>query len=72
MKKAGCQHQHDDVPSCQPAFRNFYECVDCGTSWEDVWSCACEDDCPNCDTDMEPFKSIEIAPCACEHLEKVE
>jgi hypothetical protein len=29
-------------------YRNHYHCGDCGTYWEDEWSCHCDDDCPNC------------------------
>ncbi len=30
----------------------FYEC-DCGNTWEDEWSCACDDECPECGRDVE-------------------
>lgn len=29
-------------------YRNHYHCGDCGTYWEDEWSCCCDDDCPEC------------------------
>jgi len=29
-------------------YRNHYRCGDCGTYWEDEWSCNCDDDCPRC------------------------
>jgi hypothetical protein len=29
-------------------YRNHYHCGDCGTDWEDEWSCNCDDDCPSC------------------------
>lgn len=39
-------------------FKNFYECDDCGHQWEDVWSCQCDDDCPECGArHMSPYKS---------------
>ncbi|MHA7881679.1 hypothetical protein [Nitratireductor rhodophyticola] len=28
--------------------RNKYECDKCGYGWEGEWSCACDDDCPQC------------------------
>lgn len=28
--------------------RNFYKCPNCGERWEDLWSCACDDQCPKC------------------------
>jgi hypothetical protein len=27
---------------------NHYACPVCKTEWNDTWSCACDDDCPNC------------------------
>lgn len=29
-------------------FRNHYECYRCAETWEDEWSCQCDDDCPHC------------------------
>lgn len=29
-------------------YRNHYHCGDCGTDWDDEWSCCCDDECPNC------------------------
>jgi len=42
-------------------FLNQYRCV-CGEEWEDVWSCACDDRCPVCRTEMEPYRSVVLAP----------
>lgn len=48
-------------------FQNSYKC-DCGEEWEDNWSCACNDRCPSCNKEIEPYESkikphvIEI-PC---------
>lgn len=36
---------------------NKYECLDCDTTWEDTWSCQCDDDCPKCGTTMTPYDS---------------
>ena len=35
---------------------NHYLCP-CGTEWEDVWSCGCNDRCPNCNKEIEPYAS---------------
>lgn len=50
-----------DVPS-RPAmrFRSFYECVHDGTKWHDEWSCACNDRCPTCDAETEPYLSEDV------------
>jgi hypothetical protein len=29
-------------------YLNHYHCTDCDTSWDDEWSCCCDDECPNC------------------------
>lgn len=40
-------------------FHNFYTCPDDDTSWEDHWSCACNDRCPECGSEIEPHASID-------------
>ena len=37
-----------------PMMTNRYTCPECGASWEDEWTCACDDDCPNCGTTCSP------------------
>lgn len=32
----------------------------CGTEWTDLWSCACNDRCPVCRAEIEPYSSEEI------------
>jgi len=32
----------------QAILTNHYTCPECGTDWQDEWSCAVDDDCPNC------------------------
>jgi hypothetical protein len=32
-----------------------YECSRCCTLWSDEWSCACNDRCPKCNTEIQPF-----------------
>lgn len=49
---------HDGEP-CR--FINHYECSECGTAWSDQWSCACNDECPQCGAgDIEPHESNEL------------
>lgn len=43
-------------------YRNYYKCSECGKEWQDEWSCTCNDRCPECDTEIEPCKSEDIAP----------
>jgi len=42
-------------------FRNQYVCEECEESWQDEWSCGCDDDCPHCAArHMEPVYSIDL------------
>ena len=38
-------------------FTNHYRCP-CGKEWEDRWSCACNDKCPECNKEIEPHTSV--------------
>lgn len=43
--------------SIKPAtFTNYYLCP-CGHEWNDQWDCACDDKCPVCNKEIEPFLS---------------
>ncbi len=42
-------------------YRNIYECSECGTEWEDEWSCMCDDECPECGVDHSPAHSEDIS-----------
>jgi len=44
----------------QIRFLNHYKCPDDGTEWSDEWSCACNDRCPTCNKEIEPYESKEI------------
>lgn len=45
-------------------WNNFYRHTDCtvkpGIEWDDVWSCQCNDRCPACNAEIEPYKSEEV------------
>lgn len=42
-------------------FRNHYRCERCGCTWEDEWSCTCDDDCPHCGArHMSPADSDDL------------
>ena len=42
-------------------FENFYECLECGISWSDEWSCQCDDRCPECDAETVPTRSVDLS-----------
>lgn len=36
-------------------YTSYYECPICGHKWQDEWSCACNEECPECGaSDIEP------------------
>jgi hypothetical protein len=42
-------------------FRSHYHCGDCGTEWDDEWSCYCDDECPSCGSgDWSPVGSDDL------------
>lgn len=41
-------------------FTNQYHCAECDVSWEDTWTCACDDKCPSCGKDIEATRSMDI------------
>lgn len=58
MKKIN-QSSSGTTPAENSAVRylNQYRCPYCQTEWEDVWDCACNDRCPDCNKEIEPFES---------------
>jgi len=54
-----CERREREEDEEDYRYRNFYRCS-CGEEWEDAWSCACNDRCPNCNTEIEPYKSEEV------------
>ena len=39
----------------EPRFTNFYR--HCGEEWQDQWDSTCNDRCPECNKEIEPYKS---------------
>jgi hypothetical protein len=37
-------------------FLKYYRHKECHTRWTDEWSCACNDKCPRCNAEIEPYK----------------
>jgi hypothetical protein len=43
----------------EPAiFENRYR--HCGQIWIDTWSCMCNDRCPVCNSEIEPYFSMDV------------
>lgn len=40
-------------------YLNYYHCS-CGTRWVDCWSCTCNDRCPACNKEIEPYHSDDF------------
>lgn len=47
------------VYESEPEFENHYRCDECDIEWQDTWSCACNDKCPQCNHEIEPYRSEE-------------
>jgi hypothetical protein len=43
------------------AVLNLYRHEECGTHWADVWDCGCNDRCPKCNAEIEPYFSEPVA-----------
>jgi hypothetical protein len=41
-----------------PSFENIY--YHCGQQWQDEWSCQCNDRCPVCGCEIEPYESVDL------------
>ena len=44
----------------ETGFINKYWCSECNENWVDVWSCACNDKCPSCNKEIEPYESTDV------------
>ena len=44
-------------------FRNYYRHEACDVEWTDEWSCACNDRCPECDAEIEPYNLDDLDEC---------
>jgi hypothetical protein len=43
-------------------FVNHYRCPNDGVEWSMTWSCMCNDRCPRCDAEIEPYQSEDAEP----------
>ena len=48
------------MPEEELKFRNHYHCDDCDEEWQDEWSCMCNDRCPSCNKEIEPYESVDL------------
>lgn len=42
-------------------YLNHYRCEECDVSWDDEWSCQCDDECPECGRDFTPVSSDDLS-----------
>jgi hypothetical protein len=52
-RSRGISHQPSPLPPIeadQGYVRNYYRCSTCQWTWDDIWSCGVDDDCPACGT----------------------
>ena len=41
-------------------YNNYYHCPACDHDWEDQWDSMCNDRCPVCRSEIEPYTSEEV------------
>jgi predicted nucleic acid-binding Zn-ribbon protein len=41
-------------------FINYYECDDCGTVWSNQDEYVCDDKCPDCGNEIQPYRSEDV------------
>jgi len=41
-------------------YRNHFCCPNDGATWDDEWSCMCNDRCPECDAEIDPYMSENL------------
>lgn len=46
-------------PAPNVLWRSFYRC--CSQEWDYVWDSACNDRCPACNAEVEPYRSEEVS-----------
>lgn len=49
----------DDLDSASQ-FVNHYRCPNDGTVWADIWTATCNDRCPTCGREIEPYASRDL------------
>jgi hypothetical protein len=42
-------------------FLKYYSHDECNTHWTDEWSCACNDSCPECGSEIEPYRWDDLS-----------
>jgi hypothetical protein len=40
--------------------RNYYRCPHDDAEWRDEWSCSCNDRCPTCRAEIEPYLTEDV------------
>jgi hypothetical protein len=45
-------------------FNKYYRCSN-GHEWQDEWDCLCNDRCPTCNEETEPYDHAEIKRANC-------
>jgi hypothetical protein len=51
---------NDTEAATSSLFLNHYHCDACDIEWDDEWSCACNDHCPSCNAEIEPYESEDV------------
>ena len=49
-----------EEPRQELLFRNYFRCPYDAATWIDEWVCMCNDKCPICGAEIEPYDSVDI------------
>jgi len=41
-------------------FYKYFHCNECDNKWTDIWDSLCNDRCPTCSTEIEPYAFVEL------------
>lgn len=58
------EHLDEDVSQGTARFLNHYRCPNDGEEWSDEADCQCNDRCPICRAEIEPYDSEDIEESA--------
>ena len=57
----GEEKWEDELDKYEPIYPyiNYYRCPDCDEEWEMEYDCVCDDNCPTCGEEIEPYETID-------------
>jgi rubrerythrin len=56
----GALRTGEEIEEVEALYCNYYRCSECGEEWEDEWDSMCNDRCPKCNAEIEPYMSTDL------------